>query len=59
LQGIEGILLEIRGRHRLVVSVELLRRSVAVELNPESTSVFPIGASAHQKHGRPALSLYV
>lgn len=43
LRGVEGILLEIRGEHRLVVSVELLRRSVAVEIDPESTGLLSIG----------------
>jgi transcription antitermination factor NusG len=33
LRGLEGILVELKGDHRLVVSVTLLRRSVAVELD--------------------------
>ena len=33
LRGLEGILLEARGAHRLVVSVTLLQRSVAVEID--------------------------
>ena len=33
LCGIEGILLHFRGRHRLIVSVTLLQRSVAVEID--------------------------
>jgi transcription antitermination factor NusG len=33
LEGIEGILLSTRTHHRLVVSVEILRRSVAVEID--------------------------
>jgi len=33
LQGLEGILVEFRKRHRLVVSVTLLQRSVAVEVD--------------------------
>jgi transcription antitermination factor NusG len=43
LRGVEGILIEIRGEHRLVVSVELLRRSVAVEIDPESAGLLSIG----------------
>jgi transcriptional antiterminator NusG len=35
LSGLEGILVEFRGRHRLVLSVTLLQRSVAVELHSE------------------------
>lgn len=46
LRGVEGILSEVRGDHRLVVSVELLRRSVAVELNPTITGLLPLGAPA-------------
>ncbi len=33
LQGLEGILIAFKGRHRIVVSVTLLRRSVAVEID--------------------------
>lgn len=45
LRGVEGILTETRGEHRLVVSVELLRRAVAVELDPETTLLFSVGSS--------------
>lgn len=34
LQGLKGILIEVRGTHRLVLSVTLLQRSVAVEIDP-------------------------
>jgi transcription antitermination factor NusG len=34
LRGLEGILLEVRGALRLVLSVTLLQRSVAVEISP-------------------------
>jgi transcription antitermination factor NusG len=33
LAGVEGILLQIKGRHRLVLSVTLLQRSVAVDID--------------------------
>ena len=33
LQGLEGILIEVKKQHRLVVSVTLLQRSVAVEVD--------------------------
>jgi transcription antitermination factor NusG len=33
LTGVEGILVEVKGRTRLVVSVELLRRSVSAEID--------------------------
>jgi transcription antitermination factor NusG len=35
LSGLEGLLVEFRGSHRLVISVTLLQRSVAVELHSE------------------------
>ena len=44
LRGTEGVVLTIRNRHRLVVSVSLLQRSVAVEIDPEwVTKSHPIG----------------
>ena len=33
MRGVEGILLNVKGSHRLVLSVTLLQRSVAVEVN--------------------------
>jgi transcription antitermination factor NusG len=39
LRGLEGILVESRGRHKFVLSVTLLQRSVAVEI--DSFSVTP------------------
>lgn len=36
LEGVEGIFIETKGRHRLVVSVEILQRSVSVEVDRES-----------------------
>jgi transcriptional antiterminator NusG len=43
LRGLEGILIEFKGNHRLVVSVTLLQRSVAVSL--DSTLVSSVRAS--------------
>lgn len=42
LQGLEGILVQIKGNHRIVVSVSLLRRSVALEI--DRSCVRPVGA---------------
>lgn len=42
LAGLEGLLIRIRNRHRLVVSVTLLQRSVAVEI--DRAWVRPLGA---------------
>lgn len=41
LQGLEGILVNFKGNHRVVVSVSLLRRSVALEI--DRSCVTPIG----------------
>jgi transcription antitermination factor NusG len=41
LRGLEGILVESRGKHKFVLSVTLLQRSVAVEI--DSVSVIPAG----------------
>src|SRR5271168_5382130 len=44
LRGLEGILVESRGRHKFVLSVSLLQRSVAVEV--DSISVIPVGSTS-------------
>jgi transcription antitermination factor NusG len=44
LVGLEGILLQVKNSWRIVLSVELLQRSVAVEL--DRTAVMPIGRTA-------------
>ena len=41
LEGLEGILINIKGNHRIVVSVSLLRRSVALEI--DRSCVKPVG----------------
>jgi transcription antitermination factor NusG len=41
LRGVEGILLNIKGSHRLVLSVTLLQRSVAVEVDSAWVSAAP------------------
>ncbi len=41
LQGLEGILINFKGNHRIVVSVSLLRRSVALEI--DRSCVRPVG----------------
>jgi transcription antitermination factor NusG len=43
LEGLEGILINIKGNHRIVVSVSLLRRSVALEI--DRSCVKPVGPS--------------
>ena len=39
LRGIEGVLVEIKGKRRLVLSITLLQRSVAVEIDSDAVSV--------------------
>lgn len=41
LRGVEGILLNVKGGHRLVLSVTLLQRSVAVEVDSAWVSAAP------------------
>lgn len=43
LEGLEGILISFRGDHRLVLSVSLLRRSVALEI--DRSGVSPTGTA--------------
>lgn len=43
LRGLEGILLSVKGSNRIVISVSLLRRSVALEI--DKSSVTPIGSA--------------
>lgn len=43
LRGVEGIVINFKGSHRIVVSVSLLRRSVALEIDRDC--VKPVGAA--------------
>ncbi|HLH29893.1 MAG TPA: hypothetical protein VKY31_01740, partial [Terriglobia bacterium] len=47
LRGLEGLLVELRGTHRLVVSVTLLQRSVAVEIDSALVKAVRPAASQH------------
>jgi transcription antitermination factor NusG len=49
LQGVEGILIGFRGSRRIVVSVTLLRRSVALEI--ERARVSPVRPSRNADAG--------
>jgi len=53
LSGLEGILVEFKGNHRLVLSVTLLQRSVAVEI--DSAFVASLRSSAAPRLERSAL----
>jgi transcription antitermination factor NusG len=47
LRGLEGILTELKGKRRLVLSITLLQRSVAVEIDSDAVSVVrPLQQSA-------------
>ncbi|MCU1241312.1 MAG: transcriptional activator RfaH [Candidatus Acidoferrum typicum] len=39
LRGLEGILMDLKGKRRLVLSITLLQRSVAVEIDSDAVSV--------------------
>jgi transcription antitermination factor NusG len=47
LRGLEGILMDIKGKQRLVLSITLLQRSVAVEIDSEAVTVVHAFQSAH------------
>jgi transcription antitermination factor NusG len=51
LAGIEGDLIEFKGGHRLVVSVTLLQRSIAAEV--EGSWVYPLPETASQPRHLP------
>jgi len=46
LTGLEGILVNVKGNHRVVLSVTLLQRSVAMEV--ESSWLSPVRGAAHE-----------
>jgi transcription antitermination factor NusG len=54
LRNLEGIVIDCQGIHRLIVSVSLLQRSVAVELDRES--VHPLPLVQPQLHQVPVIS---
>lgn len=51
LAGVEGILVDVKNSWRIVISVDLLQRSVAVEL--DRAAIEPVGG-AHSPQRRPA-----
>jgi hypothetical protein len=44
LEGVEGLVVQEKGKYRVVVSIELLRRSVAVEIDRDWIQPFTRGA---------------
>lgn len=55
LRGLEGVLMELRGTRRLVVSVTLLQRSVAVEID---SALIKVLHSVPAKQARPTNSVW-
>jgi transcription antitermination factor NusG len=56
LSGLEGILINFKGNHRIVVSVSLLRRSVALEIDRSCVKpVGPVRSPAPKPSTRPLL----
>ena len=56
LQGLEGILINFRGNQRIVVSVSLLRRSVALEIDRSCVKpIEPVRTTVRQPLAHPLL----
>ena len=53
LAGLEGILLHIKGRDRIILSVTLLQRSVAAEI--DSSWITPIHSHPHKRVAAPSV----
>jgi len=49
LTGVEGILIRCKGAHRIVLSVSLLRRSVAVEIDRSAIRPIQLARTAEQR----------
>lgn len=54
LQGVRGILLRRQGKCRVVLSIDLIMRSVVVEV--EAANIVPVHGPRHQEHERIAAS---
>jgi transcription antitermination factor NusG len=60
LQGVEGILVRKRSRVRLILSVELIQRSIALEINAADVTAIPDvteGPGTRAPHRLPALEI--
>ena len=55
LRGLEGILVEFRGHHRLVLSISLLHRAVAVEIDSASVKSLRASPDLRSKAAEAAL----
>lgn len=55
LRGIDGIVMGARGAARLVVSVELLQRSIAITISPSDLAVEDVSPSSGEALARPQL----
>jgi transcription antitermination factor NusG len=54
-EGVQGRIVEIRKRHRLVLAISLLQRAISVEI--DSAWVSPVSSPSHRPSGREAASL--
>jgi transcriptional antiterminator RfaH len=57
LRGLEGLLVELKGSHRLVVSVTLLQRSVAVEIDSALVKALRSSPAKHSQANARAWQL--
>jgi transcription antitermination factor NusG len=55
LAGLEGLLVEVRNKHRLIVSVSLLKRSMAVEIDRDWVRPLDCNVSKYQRSLAPQL----
>jgi transcription antitermination factor NusG len=57
LRGLKGILLEVRGSNRMVLSITLLKRSVAVEIDPTIVKSLSSGQAPYPEPNKKSTQL--
>jgi transcription antitermination factor NusG len=55
-EGVEGRIVEIRKRHRLVLAISLLQRAISVEIDSAWVTPVPVSKSSHQVSARDPLA---
>ena len=59
LRGLKGILLEVRGSNRMVLSITLLKRSVAVEIDPTIVKSLSSGQAPYPEPNKKSTLLEI